>query len=479
MKRSTLLVCFLALCSLFFIGELSAQPDAHADGANVTHTAHDAHGGGDPLPLWTVLPFAALLLAIAILPIASKATLHWWENNNNKLILALALGGVALGALIAYGWSGKVYHTLVFEYIPFVVLLGSLYYISGGIVLRGDIEATPVNNTLFLIVGTSIASLIGTTGASMLLIRPLLKTNSERKHIVHTVIFFIFLVSNIGGSLTPLGDPPLFLGYLQGVPFAWTLNLAPDMIFASVILLVIYYIWDSFAYRQETNRDLKRDHTQTQPISVAGQTNFIWLLGVVLAVAFINSNYIPAIKEYPYLGFLREAVMLLMVVLSRVSTQIQLRKENKFTLHPIQEVAYLFIGIFIAMIPALVLLEQNGKSLGVTEPWQFFWATGLFSSVLDNAPTYLTFLSLMKGLTGYTTIAQVLADPAAEALLKAISVGAVFMGANSYIGNAPNFMVKAVAEEAGVKMPSFGGYLLYSGGILIPIFILLTFVFFL
>jgi Na+/H+ antiporter NhaD/arsenite permease-like protein len=313
----------------------------------------------------------------------------------------------------------------------------------------------------------------------MLLIRPLLKTNSERKHIVHTVIFFIFLVSNIGGSLTPLGDPPLFLGYLQGVPFAWTLSLAPDMIFASVILLVIYYIWDMFAYRRETKRDLKRDHTQIRPISVAGQTNFIWLLGVVLAVAFINSNYIPAIKDYPYLGFLREGVMLLMVVLSRVSTQPKLRAENKFTLHPIQEVAYLFIGIFVAMIPALVLLEQNGKSLGITEPWQFFWATGLFSSVLDNAPTYLTFLSLMKGLTGYTEIAQVLADPAAEALLKAISVGAVFMGANSYIGNAPNFMVKAVAEEAGVRMPSFGGYLLYSGGILIPIFILLTLVFFL
>lgn len=479
MKRSTLLVCFLALLSLLISSELSAQPDAHRDSADVAHTAHDSHGGGAPLPLWTVLPFAALLLAIAILPIASKTTSHWWENNNNKLILALTLGGVALGALIAYGWLGKVYHTLVFEYIPFVVLLGSLYYISGGIVLRGDIEATPINNTLFLIVGTSIASLIGTTGASMLLIRPLLKTNSERKHIVHTVIFFIFLVSNIGGSLTPLGDPPLFLGYLQGVPFAWTLSLAPDMIFASVILLVIYYIWDMFAYRRETKRDLKRDHTQIRPISVAGQTNFIWLLGVVLAVAFINSNYIPAIKDYPYLGFLREGVMLLMVVLSRVSTQPKLRAENKFTLHPIQEVAYLFIGIFVAMIPALVLLEQNGKSLGITEPWQFFWATGLFSSVLDNAPTYLTFLSLMKGLTGYTEIAQVLADPAAEALLKAISVGAVFMGANSYIGNAPNFMVKAVAEEAGVKMPSFGGYLLYSGGILIPIFILLTLVFFL
>ncbi|MCE9501221.1 MAG: sodium:proton antiporter, partial [Leptospira sp.] len=374
---------------------------------------------------------------------------------------------------------GKVYHTLVFEYIPFIILLLSLFYISGGIVLKGDIEATPLNNSLFLLTGAFLASFIGTTGASMLLIRPLLKTNSERKHVVHTVIFFIFLVSNIGGSLTPLGDPPLFLGYLQGVPFTWTFKLFPEMIFSVVVLLTVYFIWDTIQHKKETKSDVKKDHTHAQPISLEGQVNFIWLLGVVLSVAFINENYIPAIKQNPYLAFLREGVMLLLIVLSKVTSSSKLREINKFTLNPIIEVAYLFIGIFLTMIPALILLEAHGKDLGVTKPYQFYWASGLFSSVLDNAPTYLTFLSLAKGLTGFTEMHQILADPNAQALLKAISVGSVFMGANTYIGNAPNFMVKSVAEENKVPMPSFGGYLLYSGSVLIPLFLVITFIFFL
>ena len=444
-----------------------------------TAWASEGSGHGADLPYWTVIPFVLILLSIAILPVASHSIAHWWEHLNNKLIVSLALGGIAFAVLLYYQLGGHIYHTLVFEYVPFIILLGSLFYISGGIVLRGDIEATPLNNSLFLLFGSFLASIIGTTGASMLLIRPLLNTNAERKHKVHTVVFFIFLVSNIGGSLTPLGDPPLFLGYLQGVPFAWTLKLAPEMLVALLVLLPTYFVWDTIQHKKETKKDVKRDHTKTKPLSMAGQINIVWLLGVVFSVAFLNQNYIPAIKENHYLGFVREIVLLILIALSYFTSDPKCREENKFSLFPIQEVAYLFLGIFITMIPALVLLEAHGKELGVTEPWQFFWATGLFSSVLDNAPTYLTFLSLAKGLTGFTEISQILASPQAEALLKAISVGAVFMGANTYIGNAPNFMVKSVAEENHVKMPSFGGYVLYSFGILIPTFILLTFIFFL
>lgn len=475
----TVLLTFAGTSSSLFAQESSESPEIQmAQPSQVLADSEDHHVGQE-LPYWTVIPFVLILLSIAVLPIASHTTMHWWENNNNKLLVAASLGACAFIPLTYYGYFHNIVHTIVFEYIPFIILLGSLYYISGGIVLRGDIEATPLNNTLFLIVGTSLASFIGTTGASMLLIRPLLNTNSERKHVVHTVIFFIFLVSNIGGSLTPLGDPPLFLGYLQGVPFTWTFKLFPDMLLASVLLLIIYYIWDSIKYKKETVKDIKKDKSQFVPLSLSGQVNFIWLLGVIFSVAFLNKNYIPAIGETPLLGFVRELVMAGLVIASIYTSKKRDREANKFTLHPIAEVAYLFIGIFICMIPALVLLEANGKDLGITQQWQFFWATGLFSSVLDNAPTYLTFLSLAKGLLGFDTIAQILASPEAEALLKAISVGAVFMGANSYIGNAPNFMVKSVAEENNVKMPSFGGYMVYSIGILFPIFMLLTFVFFL
>ncbi|MCX7998767.1 MAG: sodium:proton antiporter, partial [Leptospiraceae bacterium] len=274
-----------------------------------------------------------------------------------------------------------------------------------------------------------------------------------------------------------LGDPPLFLGYLQGVPFEWTFKLLPEMLFAIGTLSAIYFVWDTIMYGKEAQKDIRRDITQIQPISIGGKHNFIFLLGIVLCAAFLNSNYIPIIKEKPYVGFIREAGMLILAYLSKLTSDPKLRKENKFTFHPIQEVAYLFIGIFLTMIPALILLENHGAELGVQHAWQFFWATGIFSSVLDNAPTYLTFLSLIKGLT-HLDVAGILSNPQAETLLKAVAVGAVFMGANTYIGNAPNFMVKSIAEEVKIKMPSFGGYLLYSMGILIPIFIIITFVFF-
>lgn len=474
--------------SIFFlIGSLSFSilkaQENNPPPAKMEKTEHSKadHGGhheeGNDLALWTVVPFALLLLSIAIFPVASHSMAHWWENNNNKLIIALALGAVSFVILVTNGWWGRVVHTIVFDYIPFIVLLFSLFYISGGIVLRGDIEAKPINNLFFLLIGSFLASFIGTTGASMLLIRPLLKTNSERKHVVHTVIFFIFMVSNIGGSLTPLGDPPLFLGYLQGVPFEWTFKLLPEMLFAVGILSVIYFIWDTIAYGKETLKDIKRDKREIEPISIAGKHNFIFLLGIVLCAAFLNSNYIPIIKENPYVGFVREAGMLTLAYLSKVTSDPKLRVENKFTFHPIQEVAYLFIGIFLTMIPALILLEKHGSELGVKHAWQFFWATGMFSSVLDNAPTYLTFLSLIKGLT-QLDVTGIINTPSAENLLKAVSVGAVFMGANTYIGNAPNFMVKSIAEEVKIKMPSFGGYLLYSISILIPIFVAITFIFF-
>lgn len=479
---SVLLAIFLTLPATALLADEpvgNTQNTQTIETQDPSHTQEGHHEvEGEDLPYWSVIPFALMLLCIALLPIVSHTTSHWWESNTNKLILALVLAAFSFVILVLHGWFGKIVHTLVFEYVPFIILLGALFYISGGIRLKGDIEATPLNNTIFLIIGTFLASFIGTTGASMLLIRPILKTNSERKHVVHTVIFFIFLVSNIGGSLTPLGDPPLFLGYLIGVPFTWTFKLLPELLVASILLLILYFIWDTIAYKKETVKDIKKDKVRKEKISLEGQVNFIWLLGVVLSVAYLNQNYISAIHENPYIAFIREGVLIGLIFVSKFTTQKLVREHNKFTLHPIQEVAYLFIGIFITMIPALILLEHHGKELGVTETWQFFWVTGIFSGVLDNAPTYLTFLSLAKGTLGMTDVAQILADPHAESILKAISVGAVFMGALTYIGNAPNFMVKSVAEENKIKMPSFGGYVLYSFGILIPVFLLLTFIFF-
>ena len=454
------------------------------------HSAAADHGEHhkDELAPWSVIPFVLLLLSIAIFPVASHSLAHWWEHNINKLYISLGLSALSLVVLIPKGYFHNVEHQLVYDYIPFIILLTSLFYISGAIVLRGDIVPKPINNLIFLLVGASLASFIGTTGASMLLIRPLLKANEKRKNKVHTVIFFIFMVSNIGGSLTPLGDPPLFLGYLKGVPFEWTFKLVPEMVFAIAILSVVYFIWDTNSYKSEAE-DVKVAKSNAEPISIVGGLNFLWLLGIVFCAAFLNAkflpNFLPFIKVDDHgsiglWGFIREAGMILFILLSKVTSDPKFREENKFTWHPIQEVAYLFVGIFITMIPALVLLEANGKALGVTQPWQFFWATGIFSSVLDNAPTYVVFLSLAQGLFENNGVAASVISIVNDHsdILKAIAVGAVFMGANTYIGNAPNFMVKSVAEETGVPMPSFGGYLVYSMGILVPIFLVITFIFF-
>jgi Na+/H+ antiporter NhaD/arsenite permease-like protein len=315
-------------------------------------------------------------------------------------------------------------------------------------------------NTGFLAVGALLASIVGTTGASMLLIRALLQTNRERRHTVHTVVFFIFLVSNVGGMLTPLGDPPLFLGYLEGVPFTWTLRLWPHWLFLVTALLAVYFVWDSVAYTRETLGDIRRDRVETEPLRVRGALNALWLVGVVVAVALLDAP-------------LREISIVAFAGLSLWRTPAAVRRANGFTAGPMVEVAVLFFGIFLTMIPALDLLRTRGGELGVREPWQFFWASGALSSFLDNAPTYMTFLALAQGLG---LAREVVGVPAS--LLAAISVGSVAMGANTYIGNAPNFMVKAIAEEAGVKMPSFLGYMLYSGAVLIPLFVVATFVFF-
>ncbi len=408
-----------------------------------------------PLPVYTVVPFVVMVLGIAVLPLAAS---HWWEPNRNKLLVSIVLGLPVLVLYVVREPSALVH--MAEEYVSFIVLLAALYVISGGILMRGDLLATPLVNSAFLATGSVLASFIGTTGASMLLIRALLQTNRERTRVRHTVIFFIFLVSNIGGMLTPLGDPPLFLGYLQGVPFAWTFRLWPHWLLMVGVLLLTYFVWDTFLYTREPLAAIRRDRARIEPLRVRGALNTLGLAGVVLAVAFLGA---PA----------REAVMVALAAVSLWWTPREIRRANGFTSYPIVEVAVLFFGIFLTMIPALELLRLRGGELGVRAPWQFFWATGVLSSFLDNAPTYLTFLALGQGLGLAREVADV-----PHTHLTAISVGAVAMGANSYIGNAPNFMVKSIAEEQGVKMPSFIGYMLYSGLILLPLFAVVTLIFF-
>ena len=407
------------------------------------------------LPVYTVVPFVVILLGIAVLPLAAP---RWWESNRNKLLVSIVLGLPVLVLYLVREPSALV--RMAEEYVSFIVLLAALYVISGGILMRGDLLATPRVNSTFLAIGSVLASFIGTTGASMLLVRALLQTNRERTRVTHTVIFFIFLVSNIGGMLTPLGDPPLFLGYLQGVPFGWTFRLWPHWLLMVGVLLVTYFVWDTLLYTREPLVALRRDRARVEPLRVRGALNGLGLAGVVLAVAFLGA---PA----------REAVLVALAAASLWRTPREIRRANGFTASPIVEVAVVFFGIFLTMIPALELLRLRGGELGVRAPWQFFWATGALSSFLDNAPTYLTFLALGQGLGLAREVVDV-----PHTILAAISVGAVAMGANSYIGNAPNFMVKSIAEEQGVRMPSFFGYMLYSGVVLLPLFAVVTLIFF-
>ncbi len=482
---------------------LLADASSHADASHAI-----------PSLAW-VTPFAILLLCIAVFPLVHRLE-HWWHHNSSKLMVAVALAVVTLayysmrdfGVQVhdefsaevlehagfhlnaedhhrtapGFGTAAGVLANSMMEYIPFISLLFSLYVISGGISVRGDIPAHPSTNLAFMAIGGVLASFIGTTGASMLLIRPLLKTNSERHKVVHTVVFFIFIVSNIGGTLLPIGDPPLFLGYLKGVPFLWTMQLWKEWAFALVILLVVYYVWDLWAYKHEDKRDILLDEAKTQPISIVGKFNFLLLFGVVFATGTLSPGK-------PFLGieggwvpftFCRELVQIALVVISLLATSKAIRREVNFNYTAILEVACLFIGIFICMQVPIEILNAEGAKLGIDQPWKFFWATGILSSVLDNAPTYVVFFETANAMTkgaGEGILPLLSGHFIRMDQLVAISLGAVFMGANTYIGNGPNFMVKSIAEHEGVKMPSFFGYMIYSGMILIPLFILITLVF--
>ncbi len=424
------------------------------------------------ISLFSLLPFVLMLLSIAIFPLFWN---HFWEKNKNKLIVAIILSIPVIIYLLISGFTEKLIETMVFDYIPFIILLGALFTITGGIFLSGDIEAKPKINTLFLGIGAVLASFMGTTGAAMLLIRPVIQTNKERTFKVHTILFFIGIIANCGGVLTPLGDPPLFMMYLRGAPFEWFFKLGVEWFFTNALLLIIYFFVDTYYYKKEPAEAIIRDETNIRPIKIEGKRNLIFLIGVVLAVAFINEQYFTFINISPYFKFIREAVIVLMAFLSLQFTPKLLRTSNNFTWQPIEEVAYLFFGIFITMVPALLYLEANAKLLGVQTTSQFYYYTGLLSSFLDNTPTAVTFHSLAMGL-GITSGTLMAGIP--EELLKAISVGAVFFGSMTYIGNGPNFMVKAVAEENNIKMPDFFSYMFkFSIIILLPIFILVQLLF--
>jgi len=428
---------------------------------------HDSIALGLSLPLWSVVPFAGLLLSIALFPLFAPAL---WARHYAKVCLAF---GVPVAGFFLLRAPSELLHT-VLEYASFLILLASLFTISGGILLRGTLRSSTGVNCAILGIGAVLANVFGTTGAAMLLIRPLLRANAGRHRVAHVVVFFIFLVANIGGALTPIGDPPLFLGYLRGVPFFWTLR-AMGLLWAAAVALVIgaFYLADRRAFAlDEAAGDGDPGVPETVavrgdgriPLSLEGKINLLLLL-VVIGAVFLPTPW-------------REGAMVAAAAVSVWKTPAKVREENEFTWYPIEEVAILFAGIFATMIPALLILKARGAELGVSTPAHFFWATGALSSFLDNAPTYLIFFSLAQGVGGAAAAGSSLVAGVPPEILQAIGAGAVFMGANSYIGNAPNFMVKAIAEEAGVRMPSFFGYMAWSCGILLPIFALLTVIFF-
>lgn len=443
---------------------------------------------GTILPLWSIFPFAGILLSIALMPLFVP---HFWHHHFPKVSAFWALVFVVpflyFFRVVAVH---EIAHIIIIDYIPFILLLWALFTVSGGIYIKGSLEGTPAVNTVILLIGTILASIIGTTGASMLMIRPILRSNAWRVHKAHTIVFFIFLVSNIGGSLTPLGDPPLFLGFLHGVPFFWTMHILPQMAFASVVLLLIYFAMDSYYYKKESK--IAAPDSEPEPLRIEGYYNFIFLAGIIGAVLFSGTVRLGEVNIFGIRqtieSLTRDGVLIIMGLLSLFLTSNEVRRGNEFGWAPILEVAYLFAGIFITIIPALAILKAGEHGAlawlikSVNTPAHYFWAVGSLSSFLDNAPTYLTFFNsaLGKFYSGMPE-AQAVAMLILEKIpyLAAISVGAVFMGANTYIGNAPNFMVKSIAEEAGVKMPSFLGYMFkYSIPILVVLFIIMTFVFF-
>lgn len=427
--------------------------------------------------LWGI-PFILLLACIALIPLIDH---HFWDRHLWTISLAVFCFPMLAALLLFLGgpFVEKTLHAAL-EYISFISILAALYVVSGGILIRGNLRGKPAVNSGIIGIGAVLASFVGTTGASMLLIRPLLRANAGRKRNAHVVVFFIFLVSNIGGMLTPLGDPPLFLGYLQGVPFTWTMALWKEWALAGLIVLGLFFIVDTMIYRKDgAGLDL-HSHDRHEPFRISGLANVVLLL-CVLGVIAGHGTMLKAVPGWPHFGP-QEAGLAAIAILSLILMPVkhEVRLHNGFSWKPMLEVVFLFAAIFATMIPALHILQTLGPSLGLREPWQFFWSTGILSSFLDNAPTYLTMLTVAKSLNLPNDLGFVFRDGlhTSAAVLAAISCGAVFMGANTYIGNGPNFMVRAIAAERGVKMPSFFGYMLYSGVILIPVFILLTFVFF-
>jgi Na+/H+ antiporter NhaD/arsenite permease-like protein len=443
---------------------------------------------GARLPLAAALPFVALLGAIALGPLLAP---RWWHSNRNKGVAALVVSLPVLWLLIGLGEPGRVVLAeKLNEYLAFIVVIGALFVITGGIHIQGSLSGTPLVNTLMLGIGAVLANILGTTGASVLLIRPLLQANRSRHRTSHIVVFFIFVVANCGGLLTPIGDPPLLLGYLKGVPFEWTLRLWPQWLTATGVLLALFNVWDQTVFdREERARPGSQleEVMQHEPLRIRGAAAIAALLGVLLAIISAGR---AAAAGHPWAAGVREVIIIALAATAYGATSAEHREKNAFSFGPIIEVATLFAGIFVTMAPVLEILNAwsqgartvLGVSFGVTRPAEFFWASGALSSVLDNAPTYLAFVASAAGLSGVPAhgayIGTLAADPGAARLLAAISTGSVCMGAMTYIGNAPNFMVRAIAEESGIKMPSFFGYVAYSCGILLPIFVAVSLIFF-
>lgn len=460
-------------------------------------SANGAHHLGEILPLWSVIPFAGILLSIALFPLAAP---QFWHDHYGK---TAAFWAVLFAAPFIYffkeGAIKELVHIFIIDYVPFIILLWGLFTIAGGIAITGKMRGTPFLNSVLLLTGTFLASWIGTTGASMVMIRPVLRANQDRTKKAHIFCFFIFLVSNIGGALSPLGDPPLFLGFLHNVPFFWvTMAVLPHALLSTIILLIIFFLVDNYYYRREHRHMKAEEQTQgDSKIRVEGIPNIILLMFIVFLVLMSGSFNIGSVRlvgiELHYQNILRDIGIILLGLYSLHITPQRNRDLNEFSWTPIVEVAKLFAAIFITIIPAILILKAGERGAlsvilsSISKPSHYFWASGGLSSFLDNAPTYLTFFNMGLGKLGmeeaFVAAACTASNPLCNqewiAILTAVSAGSVFMGANTYIGNAPNFMVKSIAEEAGVNMPSFFGYIFkYSLPFLIPVFILNTFLFF-
>ncbi|MBS1262806.1 MAG: hypothetical protein MAG453_02175 [Calditrichaeota bacterium] len=499
--------------------DATAQMDGDDHAAPAQSTTHEL---GAKLPVWSALPFLGILLSIALFPLFTPV---WWHHHYPKVSAFWAIV-FAVPFVISYGtpaWH-EILHIYVTDYIPFIILLWGLFTASGGILLRGSLVGRPPVNLLLLLIGTILASWMGTTGAAMVMIRPVIRANKHRRYRTHVVVFFIFLVANIGGSLTPLGDPPLFLGFLHGVPFFWTFNIFPHFAMTAAMLLIVFFVIDSILYAREKKQfaieEAKHAEVERQPLSLHGWHNIFFLMGVMGAVLFSGTAELGHIEfaglHVAWAAIVRDLAILVMIALSLLTTPYISRKKeavlratrpadyeqilrrnvrhgNEFDWFPIKEVAYLFAGIFMTIVPALAMLRAGTHGHlafiieATREPAQFFWITGILSSFLDNAPTYLTFFNLAQGrlalndqIVNQILTGEITHRAAGEfiPILKAISAGAVFFGAMTYIGNAPNFMVRSIAEEQKIRMPSFFGFMLWSIAILVPLLVVVTLVFF-